>query len=389
MKYIFITGMFRSGTTLFAKSLNTHPDITIASDPLKEFFKSFRNEIFIKNKDKLIDEKEPFTDNFYNEHQKSKKDISEGNFNIKMENQNIKIIKENIIKAGEIESSLLMTKIKEINEDNYMKFYKKTMEKIKETYGNKETNLIGIKEVWCEEFISTLINTFPNMKCIQIMRDPRAIIASKKAGSYMMYPYLFLIRQWRKSCAYALINSKKSKNHLLVKYEDFVKNPEKTSKKMCVFLNLKYDKNMILGEKFKDGKGNSWIQNTSYENPSKNITKDSLNKWEIILSKKEIQYIEDLCEFEMKLFNYKRTTPKNHINTYLNPLKDNEKNINKWILPYFDLFKSNEENILKDVLRWYIIKNNKTINFNKEFIEKIFIDKDFFKNSKSYNGKFN
>ncbi|MFW6289777.1 MAG: sulfotransferase [Mariniphaga sp.] len=45
MENFFITGMFRSGTTLLARMLNTHKDIACASDPFRPFFNCFRDYI--------------------------------------------------------------------------------------------------------------------------------------------------------------------------------------------------------------------------------------------------------------------------------------------------------------------------------------------------------
>ena len=40
---LLLTGMFRSGTTLFAYMLNANKNINLVSDPFAPFFKSFRN----------------------------------------------------------------------------------------------------------------------------------------------------------------------------------------------------------------------------------------------------------------------------------------------------------------------------------------------------------
>ena len=64
VKYLFVTGMFRSGTTLLARSLGAHPKIISASDPYFEFFKHIRNIFYGNIFAKLHDPKSPLDDNF-------------------------------------------------------------------------------------------------------------------------------------------------------------------------------------------------------------------------------------------------------------------------------------------------------------------------------------
>ena len=42
---LFISGMFRSGTTLFARMLHTHANIVCASDPFRPFFNCLRDAV--------------------------------------------------------------------------------------------------------------------------------------------------------------------------------------------------------------------------------------------------------------------------------------------------------------------------------------------------------
>ena len=44
-KSIFVTGLFRSGTTWLARALNSHPEISFESDPIAPIFNSFRYDL--------------------------------------------------------------------------------------------------------------------------------------------------------------------------------------------------------------------------------------------------------------------------------------------------------------------------------------------------------
>ena len=54
MKTFFITGMFRSGTTLVSRMFHSHPEIACASDPFAPVFKMFRNQFSIQSENLSI-----------------------------------------------------------------------------------------------------------------------------------------------------------------------------------------------------------------------------------------------------------------------------------------------------------------------------------------------
>ena len=58
--WVFVTGMFRSGTTLLAIMLQNHSRLRIPTDPLSNLFKAFRNEVASNlQPDRAIDEHTP------------------------------------------------------------------------------------------------------------------------------------------------------------------------------------------------------------------------------------------------------------------------------------------------------------------------------------------
>ena len=75
-KFFFLTGMFRSGTTLLARMFNSHKNITLASDPFSPIFKEFRNEILNKNTKDTFDSNAPLNDYYFDQFQNNIFDIS-------------------------------------------------------------------------------------------------------------------------------------------------------------------------------------------------------------------------------------------------------------------------------------------------------------------------
>ena len=79
---IFVTGTFRSATTLMAKALSANDKIFIADDPFFQFFKEFRNEFFYSNGLKNFDNNYPISDNFYSNHIELNRKIKNSNLSL-------------------------------------------------------------------------------------------------------------------------------------------------------------------------------------------------------------------------------------------------------------------------------------------------------------------
>ena len=71
MKQLFITNTARGGSYLTSQMLSTNPDVTIASEPFLELFRSLRNSILSQADPVFYSAKElqtlPFLDYYYQE----------------------------------------------------------------------------------------------------------------------------------------------------------------------------------------------------------------------------------------------------------------------------------------------------------------------------------
>lgn len=388
MRFIFLTGVFRSGTTLIGKALDAHPKIAIASDPYFQFFKAFRNEIFHNLKYKEFDDNSPVSDNFFSNSLKANQKIRESNLNIPIKDQDLEKIKENIALYCEYNSPKIVPLLKEAKGETYKELFNSLLNIAKKVYGKPNTKYFGIKNVFAEQFISPIINTYSDCKVINIIRDPRAIVASQNIDiephypkideeDGRRYPLLFLIRQWRKSIAYALENIEKKENFLTIKYEDFILNPGKEMKKICSFLELEFDTITIDLEKFRGRKGEKWQSNSAYRElykKEREISKRPLERWKKILEKKETQFIEDLCHPEFESLGYKRITKENVLETVKTPFPPYKTNIQAWIKKYLKEYEHNEKEMNKEMIRFLLSKNTKIL---PDVEEKVFLIPNF------------
>jgi hypothetical protein len=163
--------------------------------------------------------------------------------------------------------------------------------------------------VWSTEFVPSLADAYPDSKFILMMRDPRAVVASKNVQEDTKYPWLFLIRQWRKLAVLAWLyraDPELAERVLVVRYEDLVQSPEQTATQMCGFLDIPLDDDILDPGKFRDGHGDLWLQNTSYgeENEKVSFNTDSVDKWKHVLDESTVEYVEQLCFAEMDIFEY-------------------------------------------------------------------------------------
>ena len=80
---IFVTGLFRSGTTWLARALNSHPEISFESDPIAPIFNSFRYDL-AKNKYKKKNQRFSPLEDYFDNNTDLLKSILNSNFKRKL-----------------------------------------------------------------------------------------------------------------------------------------------------------------------------------------------------------------------------------------------------------------------------------------------------------------
>lgn len=325
--YFMITGMFRSGTTLVSKILDAHGEISCTPDMFTPFFNAFRDCLAQKKGIKT----KPFEyigDYFADEKQLDIfKEIMGSSLDIEFDHS----IDEELLKRLKARGRMTCPKITEnlnhLDGKTFKDVYERLIQFIPKYYANSQERLVGNKEVWMTEFLPAVACAYPNAKFIVVNRDPRAVCASKNVGSIKAtdkvknekYPWLFLIRQWRKLAILSWILKEffPFRNRIYyLQYEELLRSPAEKINEMCAFLNIHMDERMLDPNNFKDGRGNKWIQNSSYNCVGKEdgylvfndkigkFDQTRIDKWKEVLSLNEIEFIEQLCFAEMRLFGY-------------------------------------------------------------------------------------
>ena len=365
---LFIFGMFRSATTMLARALSAHSEIKVASDPYFQFFKSFRNEIYIRN-NISFDTNSPLSDNFFNENLALDKIILNSSYDFEIENTSLEEIINQIKIYIDRDSEKIKPLLNEVTATNYRELLRELIFLIYKSYGDISTNYVGFKSTFAELFITPTIKALPNSKVICVIRDPRAIFASQIFPK-KDYPLLYVVRQWRKSIEYILQNIS-LENVYVLRYEDLVDDAQKSMEDISKFIGVAYQSNMINPEKYKDGNDSLWTQNSSYINANKKntINKKNKNRWVEVLTQAEIQIIEDLCDTEMKIFGYKRHT-SNNILRLTNSYNEDKDEFRSWFREFFYQYELNEIEIEKEIKRYHYLKNK---IFDEQNLEKLLI----------------
>jgi hypothetical protein len=373
-----VSGMFRSGTTIFARMLHSNPYITCSSDPFAPIYKSYRNTV-AEGIFSEFDILSPLNDYYFDENQnKLFNEIQNKDFSIAISEKEIFNLQKKIANHCVPYSPKIIPYLDMLKGKTYEDIFNNAINIVKKAYGSDNEKAVGFKEVWVGEFAPHFLKMSDQNKVIHVIRDPRSVVASNFASG-KAYPLLFLIRQWRKLASLAWLNAQHN-NAILIRFEDLISNTKEVANKVCTFLDVDFHENMIDPSYYKDGDGKQWTQNTSHEikGSGKRFNKETSNKWKKSLDVNTTNLIETLCCFEMNLFNYNFTKKQDLKKSgELLDYKDTTQ-FSDWIKPYakYDNFRE----ISIELERIYLLKyrgnvSNKTLRLlllNPEIVNHIF-----------------
>jgi hypothetical protein len=270
---IFVVGVGRSGTSLLQSMLNAHSNVAFM--PETHFFRNYITSR--KTKNNL--EKEGFVRVL-------------GHLK---EDPNFSMI-QSVLR--EIEETATDT---EINlEDLQKNIWKLYLEQ-------KQKKIIGEKDPRNIDYIPKIHKFFPDSKLIHLIRDPREVVLSRTKAAwsshrpYWMHALIYkaqITRGIKKARTYF------PENYYEMFYEDLVNQPEAELRKLCAFLEIDYDKNMLdfkhsANELIKESEV-SWKKETLGP-----LLKKNTEKWKRELTNQQLFVIETICRKELKQWNYR------------------------------------------------------------------------------------
>ena len=328
MKFLVISGSYRSGTTFIYKALNANKNIKLLYQPFIQFFKYIDFEIRKDLKKKTFE-------NFPLGLTITKKKINLEKIILKKKNLisiSKKLIEKNkkdnflTIKEKKLYVDLYRSIFFEIRNNNQVSaknFIKMIFNILKKILNKKKIQYVGFKEPFLGNFLESLL-TIKNTYVINLIRDPREILCSrnyseKKSNDFRQkkHPVIMisLICQRNMQVDYKLKDKKK---YLSLNFNDF-KDIRKIQKKINKFLKLKINLNFI------NTKKNNWKINSSGN--SRNYGSKWMDKTKI----EEIAIIEKICAKYFKKYNYKAHITDDRIKSNLvMKFKEKKKDILNW-----------------------------------------------------------
>lgn len=305
---LFVTGCYRSGTTLLEKLLHSHPQVCIGSQPFpilyfhaKEQFLKQRNLQRRYPLDHLfLDDDYGMADfvKFLETHDVSQDDISD--------------IFDRLAdyKLGSLTPGVFGLRDR-VTPARFARVYRQLHELLAELLSKPDSDYIGSKEVLCEEYIPFLLAQ--GAKVVVSVRDPRDMITSldfrerdNQTGDHR--PLLFSLRAWRKSVAFVLTFDA-HENFLWLRYEDLVTDPDSVLVRIAKFLNIEsYAEEIVHGE-LRGQNGQPWKGNSSFSDFNR-ISSASVGKFRNVLPPDALDYIETCCRPEMTRLDYQLCSVK-------------------------------------------------------------------------------
>jgi hypothetical protein len=309
MRYLFITGWQRSGTTLITRALNAHPRIVIVYQPFFDYFEECRNIFYRDYLNKAAPKGLPLLDSIAPHHQALKRSFPQLQFS----GEDIASLAEAIENRveGDPESApLLVGKLSTLEPGPAPGILLNLLRIIRGSYGTDDTEIVGFKELYCEPFIDILSNHFgPKFSAIHMLRDPRGVYASRNAGSQLSkkgtrYPLMFIAEGWRRSYWAYEEYEKRIPAYIPVFFENLVLQPEEELRKILSELRVDYDPNVLRIDHYLDGLHRPWSGNSSHYTRMKRFEESTITKWMHVLDPVEVGSIEHLLSREMIAAGY-------------------------------------------------------------------------------------
>lgn len=155
---------------------------------------------------------------------------------------------------------------------------------------------------------------FPDGKFIYLVRDPRDVCLShlrKAGGLSTAYTFSLTWKKEQQKCIRVLMDDAFKDKILLVKYEEILLQPEKAFKRICNFLNEKYEPDMLKGGEREEAKASR-----AWKNVSKDIMQNNMKKYLDGLSSNQIKIVEKITCREMNFLDYELEYKQNKYHTH-------------------------------------------------------------------------
>lgn len=183
-------------------------------------------------------------------------------------------------------------------------------------YGEVTGRLTSTTKYWVEKtplnelFAKQIFDWWPEARCIHVVRDPRDNFVSYRR-KHLDWTAEFFARNWRRSTRAGLANLKRfgEARYKLIRYEDFVRDPEAALRELCAFLDIAKDPSMRRPTRG----GKIWQGNSMFAEKFEGINDLAVGRWRKSLGGEELYWLESIAGSASRRMGYESHSQGAHV----------------------------------------------------------------------------
>jgi hypothetical protein len=296
-QHCFITGFLRSGTTLVEKLVHALPGACVGPQPFPFVYRDTKRA-FLRTLG-IEDERYPLG-HLFREERYRVEEFDDFLAHYRLTREALARSFADMRGYSGWKLPAIAAHAGQIGGGSFAEVYRELCDGLPGILGREPARLLGAKEVFCEEFVAYLLAQ--GVSVILVLRDIRDVLTSLKFGSGTTYgnrslPLLHIVRQWRKSVAFALQFSG-SRGFEVVRYESFVADARAGLDRLARQLGCPPAAAGAL-EELRDQDGRAWRGNSSFA-PVSGVSGRSVGRFADKLPASWLAAVESLCAPEMR-----------------------------------------------------------------------------------------
>ena len=171
-------------------------------------------------------------------------------------------------------------------------------------------------------YVPQIFARFPQAKLLVTMRDPRALLAAQialeKTRKTKKFSAYYVVAHWRTAATLARKIRVGEVAGLVVGYEDLALDPSLSMQKVCDYLEVKFDPEIMLNP---TKVGRSWEGNSATGVRFSKISAAPVSRWKDELNEHEIGWVEWHCRDLMPEFGYEPRLSRRALRHFAKPVR--------------------------------------------------------------------
>lgn len=301
----FIAGQAKSGTTLLAALLDSHPELLVLPQEtayfptvLRKYGEAGRRAQF----DYLT--KESFSRVLFGGEPKWR----EHEYKNFPQQKFLETSERTVFDPANAERDLLALMV-----ESYAATLGISIDRIKRWIEKTPANRNHVDEIFAR---------FPQTKFLVTLRDPRAILATQialeKTRQTKRFSVYYVIAHWRVAAKLARRVRSGDVPGLFVQFEELVSAASTVMKNVCDYLEITFDPDLVLTP---TKIGQPWGGNSAAQIAFSQVTAEPASRWERELSEDEVGWVEWHCRDLMPEFGYEPRLTDRALRHFTKPIR--------------------------------------------------------------------